>query len=140
MLETILKEFATCRKCLTIDEHRQFRIDTHGNKKSRAMIVGEAPGIAALNNDKYWTGAGGMLLRNVLCEVTPLPLEKLFYLTDLVKCWPNKNGQNRTPKRSEINNCSNYLQNEISILKPKQILLLGAKVYSSTKFYLLPSD
>ena len=52
-------------------------------------------------------------------------LENDFYITDIVKCWPNKNKKNRKPNDIEIKNCSTFTTQEIAILKPANIFIFG---------------
>lgn len=135
MIENVIKECLLCTKCKTIEGYRQFPINTHGNRQSKAMIIGEAPGKASLENGRFWIGAGGKLIRSVLLEITNKSLEEIFYLTDIVKCWP---GDNRKPKANEIKNCFDFLREEIDCLSPKYILIFGAKAYKSCSLYLVP--
>ena len=78
---------------------------------------------------------GGQILRSCT-SAAETTLEKLFYLTDIVKCWPNENDSNRTPFESEIANCSHFLTREIEELKPTLIVSFGKPASS----YLLRRD
>jgi DNA polymerase len=120
----LLNEIKDCRKCETIIGHKKFPIESHGNLESFAMLVSEAPGKDSLDKKKYWVGSGGKILRECLPYKTQF--EDLFYLTDIVKCWPNENGENRKPSDSEILNCSPFLIMEIERIKPKLIVSFGA--------------
>ncbi len=122
-MKELLKTVENCTVCKTINEHRKFSMQSHGNLNAFAMLVSEAPGKDSLAKNKYWVGAGGKIIRDCLPYETEL--EDIFYLTDIVKCWPNQNGENRSPLESEIKNCSEYLSQEIKKLKPKVILSFG---------------
>ena len=123
--EKLLYDVETCKKCNTIIGHKKFPKDSHGNLKARYIIVSEAPGNDSVNNyRKYWMGAGGKLLRSCMEE----ELEAIFYLTDMVKCWPNKNGKNRKPYDTEVINCSRFLDRELNELQPDLIIALGKTV------------
>ena len=50
------------------------------------------------------------------------------YITNIVKCRPPKN---RIPNDVEKTTCSDYLNNEIKIINPKIICLLGNTTYNS---------
>ncbi len=93
------------------------------------MLVGEAPGIASVENRRQWTGAGGMLLRREIRRLG-IDLEDLFYLTNAVKCWPAAASggcaTNRSPLASEAARCRPYLVEEISALDPEVIVAVGA--------------
>ena len=148
-IENILTEVKNCQKCKTIIGYKKFPLASHGKTDSEYMLVSEAPGKKSIDKKdeseiKYWMGSGGKLLRSSLAEaskeleeartnaepkevLTNKELEDIFYLTDIVKCWPNENNENRTPNESEITNCSPFLKREIEVLKPKLILSFGKK-------------
>jgi uracil-DNA glycosylase len=51
-----------------------------------------------------------------------------FYKTNLVKCLPLQDGKIRYPNNIEMTKCLNNFLEEISIIKPKIIFLLGKQV------------
>lgn len=122
-MKKTLEKIQQCNKCGSINGFNKFPILSHGNINSNAILVSEAPGKDSLNKKKYWLGAGGKILRD--CLPTKTELEDLFYLTDIVKCWPNINNENRKPLENEIINCSPFLVMEIEKLKPQIILSFG---------------
>ena len=68
-----------------------------------------------------FVGAAGRFLDHVL-EGTGLDRSD-FFITNTVKCRPPKN---RTPRKLEIETCtSNYLFEQIELVNPKLIMLLG---------------
>lgn len=125
--ESTLLRINSCKYCKTIENYRKFPSNSHGNTKSKYIIVSEAPGIASLNNNRYWTGKSGKILRNIMKKFNK-ELEDVFYLTDIVKCWPCKKDNNRKPLIEEVNNCSEYLETEINELEPKLIIAFGKTV------------
>lgn len=125
-IEQILSEVKGCQKCKTIIGYKKFPLNSHGKIDSEFMLVSEAPGKDSVKEGKYWIGAGGKILRACFVNAEKT-LEDIFYLTDIVKCWPNENNENRTPNESEITNCSPFLKREIESLKPKLILSFGKK-------------
>ena len=130
MSETIInlfEEVDKCKLCESIEGYKKFRIDSHGLLDSKYLLVSEAPGHDSVFLGKYWTGAGGRILRSGLTDLN-IDLEDLLYLTDIVKCWPNENSQNRIPNRNEVLNCSKFLLRELKILQPTLILSFGKTV------------
>lgn len=134
-IENILHEVQDCQKCKSIISYKKFPCASHGKIDSKFRLVSEAPGKDSVTNGKYWIGAGGKILRSCFTE-TDKNLEDVFYLTDIVKCWPNENDENRTPTEAEILSCSSFLKREIDILKPKLVLSFGKK----SSEYLLNQD
>lgn len=127
-LSRILEAVAGCTACPTIRGYRKFPRPAHGRRDAHFMLVGEAPGIASIENARQWTGTGGMLLRREIRRIG-LDLEDLFYLTNAVKCWPaasRRGTPNRGPLRSEATRCAPFLTQEIAALDPEVIVAVGA--------------
>jgi len=131
----LLDEIKNCKRCDTIFSYKKFPTSSHGQLNGKYLLVSEAPGKDSLTSQQYWVGVGGQILRSCT-SAAETTLEKLFYLTDIVKCWPNENDSNRTPFESEIANCSHFLTREIEELKPTLIVSFGKPASS----YLLRRD
>lgn len=120
----LIAEIQKCKLCATIIGHEKFPTTAHGQLNGKYLLVSEAPGGESLLRKQYWTGVGGLILRSCTSKADTT-LENLFYLTDIVKCWPNENSKNRTPYENEIRNCSRFLKREIEELKPALIVSFG---------------
>lgn len=120
----LFDEINKCKRCETIIGHEKFPTASHGQINGKYLLVSEAPGKDSLNKQQYWVGVGGQILRSC-SSAAGTTLEKLFYLTDIVKCWPNEKESNRTPFEKEISNCSHFLTREIQELKPELIVSFG---------------
>jgi DNA polymerase len=92
-----------------------------GNKNSKVMIIGEAPGKTEDKFKKPFVGRAGKLLGELLNRIH-LDRTKV-YITNVVNYRPNKN---RKPTSKEINVFKKLLFKHIEIIKPKCLLLLGA--------------
>lgn len=125
-IKDILSEVNQCESCKTIEGYSKFPLDSHGTTELKYMLVSEAPGKDSISQGKYWVGAGGRTLRSA-ARGLGTDLEDIFYLTDIVKCWPNVNGENRPLDESEISACSKFIDREIQCLEPAFILSLGVK-------------
>lgn len=91
-----------------------------GNTIGRLMLVGEAPGAAEEKTGKPFMGRAGKLLDQLLTETE---LIQNAYITNVCKCRPR---DNRKPTPNEIATCArNYLREEINLIKPRMIVLLG---------------
>lgn len=110
---------------------RKFPAGTLGRRDARFVLVGEAPGIASIENARQWTGTGGMVLRREIRRLG-LDLEDLFYLTNAVKCWPagpprpGRRPGNRSPLASEARRCRPFLAEELDALRPEVVVAVGA--------------
>ena len=114
-IENVLEKVQDCQKCKTIIGYNKFSSSSHGKADSGFMLVSEAPGKDSITAGKYWIGTGGKILRSCFTD-TDINLEDIFYLTDIVKCWPNENNENRSPNESEILNCSSFLKRKLKYL------------------------
>jgi 8-oxo-dGTP diphosphatase len=111
---------------------RKFSANTLGRRSAQFVLVGEAPGIASIDNGRQWTGAGGMVMRREIRRLG-LDLEDLFYLTNAVKCWPAARPQagrqrpgNRSPLASEARRCRPFLADELAAVAPEVVIAMGA--------------
>lgn len=91
-----------------------------GPKRTKVMIIGEAPGEREDDSGMPFVGRSGKLLDDLL-ERAGLSRDSI-YTTNAVHCRPP---DNRTPNKREIKACNEYLMAEINLVKPKFILTLG---------------
>jgi uracil-DNA glycosylase family 4 len=110
---------------------RQFTPEAYGVRSTGYLLVGEAPGHVSLMKGRRFTGPAGMLIRRALQSVGApryRDLEDLFYMTDVVKCHPApaaNPASNRSPRKTEVETCSDYLLQEIQVLRPSVIVTFG---------------
>ncbi len=84
------------------------------------MIVGEAPGFNEDRQGEPFVGAAGKLLDTLLARIS-LSRGDVF-ITNVLKCRPP---MNRDPMPNEAEACSPYLQEQVALVKPKVVLILG---------------
>ena len=113
--ETIKK----CKKC-NLHKTRQNTVFGEGDPDSNIMIIGEAPGREEDEVGRPFVGRAGKLLNEFLKSIN-LNRDSVF-IVNTIKCRPP---ENRDPEASEINACSDYLDQQINIIKPKVLVLLG---------------
>ena len=119
-LDELAAEIRVCTKC-PLWESRTLAVPGDGRLNARVMIIGEAPGREEDESGHPFVGAAGRFLDHVL-EGTGLDRSD-FFITNTVKCRPPKN---RTPRKLEVETCtSNYLFEQIELVNPKLIMLLG---------------
>ena len=97
-----------------------------GNINSPIMLVGEAPGIEEDNLGLTFLGDVGDLLRKMLIAIN-IKKENI-YSTYAVNFRPP---EDRKPTSTEIKRYSHFLQKQISIIKPKIIILMGSSAMES---------
>ena len=119
-LEELAAQIRVCTKC-PLWESRTHAVPGDGKPTSKVMIIAEAPGREEDESGHPFVGSAGRYLDKVM-EGTGLNRAD-FFITNTVKCRPPKN---RTPKRLEVDTCtSNYLFEQIELVNPKLIVLLG---------------
>jgi uracil-DNA glycosylase family 4 len=97
-----------------------------GNINSPIMLVGEAPGVEEDNLGLTFLGDVGDLLRKMLMAINIR--KENIYSTYAVNFRPPKD---RKPTSTEIKKYSHFLQKQISIIKPKIIILMGSSAMES---------
>ena len=124
-IEQIKEEVIKCTKC-ELSETRTNSVPGKGNFKSDVIFVGEAPGKNEDEKGEPFIGIAGKKLSSAL-ENAGVSRDDI-YITNIVKCRPPSN---RIPKTNERETCQEYLKQEISIIKPKLICILGNTVFNS---------
>jgi DNA polymerase len=121
-----------CRRC-SIGYTRTKVVCGVGNPNSPLVIVGEGPGENEDRQGEPFVGRAGELLTKMLAAID-LRREDVF-ITNTIKCRASieENGRifNRAPMQEEMANCREYLDFELSVLKPRVVLALGAPAAKS---------
>ena len=84
------------------------------------MFIGEGPGGDEDRLGEPFVGKAGQLM-NKAFDIVGIKREDV-YIANIVKCRPPNN---RDPEEDEIIACMDYLRNQVMIIKPKIIVLLG---------------
>ena len=115
-LDEVVKK---CKKC-NLHKTRKNTVFGEGDPDSDIMIIGEAPGREEDEVGRPFIGRAGKLLNEFLKSIG---LNRdLVFIVNTIKCRPP---DNRDPEIVEINACSDYLDQQINIIKPKVLVLLG---------------
>ncbi len=118
-LSGLEEKYRNCEKCL-LNQGRTKFVYGEGNPDAKLMLIGEAPGADENVSGRPFVGKAGQLLTRML---TAIKLNRNdVYITNVVKCRPPNN---RNPLPNEIDSCRKYLDEQISIIEPKLLLLLG---------------
>ncbi len=120
ILQKINKEIQECKKC-DLYKSRTHAVLGEGNLNAKLMFIGEAPGGEEDKQGRPFVGRAGKLLTRLI-EAAGHKREE-FYITNICKCRPPNN---RTPTPWEMEACFPYLKEQIQIIDPKVLCLLGA--------------
>jgi uracil-DNA glycosylase family protein len=126
-LDALRGAAAGCRGCHLWRNATQ-TVFGEGLKKSRVMFVGEQPGDKEDRAGRPFVGPAGRELDKAL-EVVGIARDEV-YITNVVKHFKfeerGKRRMHQTPKRFEIDACRPWLDEELRVVKPEAMVLLGA--------------
>jgi uracil-DNA glycosylase len=127
-LSVLAAEAAGCTRC-RLSEGRTQVVFGVGNPEADLMFIGEAPGFHEDKQGEPFVGAAGQLLTTMLSEVVGVRREDV-YICNVLKCRPPGN---RDPQDDEIEACTPWLIEQVSLIQPRVIATLGN---FATKFVL----
>lgn len=117
--EQLKEQVRDCHAC-KLCERRTQTVFGVGDENADWMIIGEAPGADEDRQGEPFVGRAGQLLTLML---KALGFErKVVYITNVVKCRPPNN---RDPAPEEADACEAYLKQQIELVKPGIILVVG---------------
>ena len=113
-----------CRQCQACDlaGSRSQVVISRGSAAAPLMLIGEAPGASEDAEGRPFVGRSGRLLDQLLRETGFNPDHDL-YICNAVKCRPPGN---RKPKRQELAACRPWLEQQIALVNPAVVGLLGS--------------
>jgi len=117
--ELLAREAGACNRC-PLHKTRTQAVFGKGNVAARLMFIGEAPGREEDVRGIPFCGAAGKLLDRIIAAMG-LTREQI-YISNVVKCRPPGN---RNPSPQEMSACRRFIDQEIALVKPEVICLLG---------------
>jgi DNA polymerase len=120
------KRVFSCKDC-PLWETRTNVVVGEGNIEAKIVFVGEGPGENEDLQGRPFVGRAGKLLDEVLLE-NGLTREGVW-ITNIIRCRATiregESVRNRPPRPQEVQMCKKWLEEELSIIKPKVIVCLG---------------
>jgi DNA polymerase len=120
-LEAIRAEIGDCTRCPLAYAGRRKIVFGDGSPTARLMFVGEGPGADEDAQGVPFVGKAGQLLNNMIAAMG-LKREEV-YIANIVKCRPPGN---RVPEPVEAHTCSQFLVQQIDVVRPEAIVALGS--------------
>ena len=118
-LEKVKERALSCQLC-PLAKTRQNVVFGEGSGQSGLMFVGEGPGADEDRTGRPFVGRAGELLTKML-QAMGLSRDEV-YIANTVKCRPPGN---RVPSPEEREACAPFLNDQIRIMNPGYIVLLG---------------
>ena len=126
-LSLLHRDIRACTRCADAGYiPRAFPI-VAGRASDRIMIVGQAPGAIELTTGVPFSGRAGAEMKRWLARAG-IDEDHLPYRTSITKCFPGKakSGEgDRKPSPTEIANCAPWLVQELALMRPRVVLLVG---------------
>jgi uracil-DNA glycosylase family 4 len=132
--DTLCSKVSGCLQCSRMEGSQRVLNHSSGTIKADIMFIGEAPGrLGADTSGIPFHGDKSGHNFEELLEFAHLDRSNIF-VTNSVLCNPkDEHGNNSTPTKIEIHNCSIHLAEQIKIINPKIVVTLGAVALESTK-------
>ncbi len=118
-MEAMRSDCAQCQRC-GLGATRTQPVIFRGNPQAKIMIIGEGPGENEDLTGRPFVGKAGQLLDKILESVNFTEAD--VFICNIVKCRPPGN---RKPLPKEMDACRPYLLEQIRLVDPAMILLVG---------------
>ena len=118
--EELEEQIKDCKKCKLCNNRTNIVLGV-GDKNAKVMFIGEGPGADEDMQGEPFVGKAGKLMNQALKGIG-IKREEV-YICNVVKCRPP---MNRNPEADEVKACINYLREQVMLVKPKIIVLLGS--------------
>jgi uracil-DNA glycosylase len=112
--------YAGCENC-PLSQTRKTFVFGAGVANAPVMVIGDAPGGVDDEQGLPFVGSEAQLLTSMLNAID-LDRNKNIFITNVLKCRPP---EDRSPQRVEIVACLPILAKQITIIRPKALLILG---------------
>lgn len=127
VLDELYREIERCQKC-ELARYRTRVVPGEGSETASLFFIGEAPGWHEDQQGRPFVGPAGQFLEELLASIG-LKREEV-YIANVIKCRPLGN---RDPLPGEIQACSDWLEQQLKLIRPKMIVTLGR--YSLAKYF-----
>ena len=109
-----------CTRCKQLVDNRTQTVFGEGPLDADVCFIGEAPGGDEDVQGQPFVGQSGQVLTGIISAMGFKRQD--VYICNILKCRPPNN---RTPWTSEANNCREYLERQLELVRPKHLVALG---------------
>src|SRR5579884_2505026 len=130
-LAALQQRILACRRCQECGYIPVAHPIVSGKIDNRILVIGQAPGHISVAKNTPFSGPGGRILQKWLEQAgfPPGYLHEHTYLSSLTHCDPGRNPKgdgDRRPSPAELALCRPYLDEELRLLRPRVVLLVGS--------------
>ena len=119
-MQAVAARISSCTRC-PLHSSRTKTVPGQGSLRPEIMFIGEGPGADEDRQGLAFVGRAGQLLTKMITAMGYSRDD--VWIGNIVKCRPPGN---RVPAPEEMDACLPYLREQITLLKPKVIVALGA--------------
>jgi uracil-DNA glycosylase len=126
-LDAHREALAACRRCANAPDIVPI---VSLARSPRAMLVGQAPGQTERGGGRPFAGRAGSTLFKWLAQagLSEDQARRLFYISAITRCYPGPHPAgrgDRVPSPAERARCSDWLDGELRIIRPRLIVPVG---------------
>ena len=127
-------EVAHCTLCKAMCERSAVLSDLNGSVLSKVMFIGEAPGRKGADRTRI-PFSGDQSGANFDRFLRSIGLSRqAIFITSAALCNPRtQSGANRKPSKTELTNCSQFLERTLELVSPQVIVTLGSVALEALK-------
>ena len=123
-------DMKACRRCLTAGFYIEPEAVFSSGASPEVMLIGQAPGVTEVVAQRPFNASSGRRLFQWLGAAgwDEDQFRARHYMTAVTKCYPGKgkNGKgDRVPSKDEQVMCRPFLEQEICLVKPRLMILVG---------------
>ena len=118
-LKTLAEQAAQCEQC-SLSQGRSCIVFGDGHEHADVLLVGEVPSTEDSQSQQVFSGDTAVLLRSMFN--TPAFAHIHCYHIPLIKC---VTPEHRAPSQDEWSACQIWLHQQITLIQPKVIVLMG---------------
>ena len=115
------EEVDGCRRCRLAETRTNTVFGRGRPQQARWMLIGEGPGAEEDKQGEAFVGQAGKLL-DAMLDAAGIDSAADVFIANVLKCRPPNN---RNPEPDEVAACEGYLYEQIQLVQPDCILLLG---------------
>ena len=119
--EELKNRVQNCQKCKLCEQRHNPVFGEGPVENCKVMIIGEGPGEEEDLSGRPFIGPAGQLLTKILEQGGGIPRSSV-YIANIVKCRPP---DNRNPEQEEMLACSEYIEAQLLLLRPKIVVAMG---------------
>jgi len=132
--DSLISDVRQCRLCPRMSNSERVLSRAAGMPGAQVMFLGEAPGRLGADDSgiPFHGDKTGQNFESLLAHVGMSRYQ--VFVSNAVLCNPrDERGNNATPTRQEVENCTTFLERQITVVDPAIIVTLGATALQALK-------